>query len=165
MLSPRPAKRSRNEPTWGSVRDQRSGERRTTSSGSASAQPSAPDEPAHRRAPARPRTVGDQRGPPRAAPGENGCARGSMAPRLVPIARSARLWIVRAARRSLKRSVLLAHGLDLRPHRLIGEAAKRQPERRVFLFNRSDNCFGRTNRIAGLRAADALNLSAARRPP
>ncbi len=46
-----------------------------------------------------------------------------------------RLRIVRAARQSLERSVLLAHRLDLGARRLVSEGAKRQPERRMVLFN------------------------------
>src|SRR3984957_21317468 len=57
--------------------------------------------------------------------------------------------------------MLLANGLDLRPHGLVGEGAKRQPQRRMLLFDGGDDRFGRPNRIAGLRAADALDLSTA----
>ena len=58
--------------------------------------------------------------------------------------------------------VFPAHRLDLRPHRLISEAAKRQPERRAFLLNCGDDRFGRANGIAGLGAAVGLDLLPAR---
>src|SRR5271163_1481202 len=71
----------------------------------------------------------------------------------------ASLRIVRAARRRLNRSVLLAHGLDLRPHGFVSEGAERQPERRMVLFNRRNDRFGRAHGIARLISAVALDLA------
>ena len=56
---------------------------------------------------------------------------------------------------------LVAHRLDLGPHALEGDAAERQPERRLLLLDGGDDRLGGADRVARLRAAVALNCVAA----